>query len=82
VDRAELLAGLGRQEVRLKVVTAHRTPLEALRHAFGVSESSLHTLAAAAQLLNDPRARGVIDELSSDRLREEGATVLAPLPRF
>jgi protease IV len=82
VDKARALAGLGNQAVMLKPVTAHRSPFEALEHAFGVTEGELHTLSAASRVLNDPRARGVIDELSDARLREQGATVLAPLPRF
>ena len=81
VDKAKALAGLS-GEVRLKSETAHRTPFEALQHAFGVSESSLKTLTAAAQLMNDPRARGLISQLSDARLREQGATLLAPVPRF
>jgi protease-4 len=82
VDKAKALAGLGDQPVRLKAVTARRSPFEAIQHAFGVTESSLHTLSAAAELLNDPRARGLIDELSTTRLRGEGENLLAPLPRF
>jgi protease-4 len=82
VDKAKVLAGLGNQEVRLKAVTARRSPFEAIQHAFGVTQSSLHTLSAAAELLNDPRARGLIDELSSARLHSQGENLLAPLPRF
>ena len=79
VDRAKALAGLSGQTVRLKPVTARRSPFEAIQHAFGMTESSIRTLSAAAELLNDPRARSVIDELSSARLRGQGATVLAPV---
>jgi protease-4 len=79
VDRAKALAGLGNQEVRLKPVTARRSPFEAIQHAFGMTESSIHTLSAAAELLNDPHARGLIDQLSSARLRTQGAIVLAPV---
>jgi protease-4 len=79
VDKAKALAGLSGQTVRLKPVTARRSPFEAIQHAFGMTESSIRTLSAAAELLNDPRARGLIDELSSARLRSQGATVLAPV---
>jgi protease-4 len=60
-------------------VTARRSPFEAIQHAFGMTESSIRTLSAAAELLNDPHARGLIDQLSSARLRTQGATVLAPV---
>ncbi len=79
VDRAKALAGLGTQQVRLKAVTARRSPFEALQHAFGMADASLHTLSAAAELLNDPRARGLIDQLSTARLQSQGANLLAPV---
>ncbi len=79
VDKAKALAGLGGQTVRLKAVTARRSPFEAIQHAFGMADTSLHTLSAAAGLLDDPRARGLIDQLSTARLRSEGALVLAPV---
>jgi protease-4 len=79
VDKAKALAGLGTQEVRLKAVTARRSPFEAIQHAFGMADTSLHTLSAAAELLNDPRARGLIDQLSTARLQSQGANLLAPV---
>jgi protease IV len=79
VDKAKALAGLGTQEVRLKPVVARRSPFEAIQHAFGMADTSLHTLSAAAELLNDPRARGLIDQLSTARLRSQGANLLAPV---
>jgi len=44
----------------------------------GISASSARTLAAAAWVFGDPRAQGILDELSQARLRSEGAMVLAP----
>jgi protease IV len=79
VDKAKSLAGLGTQEVRLKAVTARRSPFEAIQHAFGMADTSIHTLSAAAGLLNDPRARGLIDQLSTARLQSQGANLLAPV---
>jgi protease-4 len=79
VDKAKALAGLGTQEVRLKAVTARRSPFEAIQHAFGMADTSLHTLSAAAELLNDPRARGLSDQLSTARLQSQGANLLAPV---
>ena len=65
--------------MRLKAVTARRSPFEAIQHAFGMADTSLHTLSAAAELLNDPRARGLIDQLSTARLQSQGANLLAPV---
>ena len=79
VDKAKSLAGLGSQQVRLKAVTARRSPFEAIQHAFGMADASLHTLSAAVEVLNDPRARGLIDQLSTARLQGQGANLLAPV---
>jgi protease-4 len=83
VDKAKALAGLAGQEVRLKSVTAKRSPLESIRHLFGVSQSSLKTLAELGQVLSDPHARSLIDAVADDRRRASGGDLLlAPLPRF
>ena len=82
VDRAKALAGLSGQDVRLKPVTAKHSPLEAIRRAFGVTESSLHTLAEVGEVLSDPHARDLIDAVADDRRRASGDLVLAPVPRF
>jgi protease-4 len=79
VDKAKSLAGLGSQQVRLKAVTARRSPFEAIQHAFGMADASIHTLSAAVEVLNDPRARGLIDQLSTARLQGQGANLLAPV---
>jgi protease-4 len=79
VDKAKALAGLGTQQVRLKAVTARRSPFEALQHAFGMADASLHTLSTAIEVLNDPRAKGLIDQLSTTRLQSQGANLLAPV---
>jgi len=79
VDKAKSLAGLGTQQVRLKAVTARHSPFEALQHAFGMADTSLHTLSAAIEVLNDPRAKGLIDQLSTTRLQSQGANLLAPV---
>ncbi len=79
VDRAKALAGL-KGDVRLKHMRATASPFEVLERAFGVSATSIRALAASAWLLADPRAEQVMDELATARLRERGATVLAPTP--
>ena len=79
VDKAKALAGLT-GEVRLKRVSPSASPLEALESVLGVSATSVKTLAAAAWVLGDPRAQGVLEELAQARMRQQGALVLAPTP--
>jgi len=79
VERAKALAGL-KGEVRLKHMRSTASPFEVLERALGVSSTSIRALAASAWLLGDPRAEAVMDELVAARLRERGATVLAPTP--
>jgi protease-4 len=78
VAKAQSLAGLT-GEPRLKRMTPSASPFEALQKIFGVSASSARTLAAAAGVLGDPRAQGVLDSLAEARLRSEGGgMVLSP----
>jgi protease-4 len=79
VDKAKALAGL-KGEVRLKRMTKSTSPFEALEDALGISATSARTLAAAAWVLGDPRAKGMLDEMAQSRLRGAGAMVLAPTP--
>ncbi|MES2895611.1 MAG: signal peptide peptidase SppA [Pseudomonadota bacterium] len=79
VDKAKSLAGL-KGDVRLKRMTASVSPFEALESALGVSATSVRTLAAAAWILGDPRAKGLLDQMAAERLRGSGAMVLAPTP--
>ncbi|HEX5775391.1 MAG TPA: signal peptide peptidase SppA, partial [Caulobacteraceae bacterium] len=79
VERAKALAGL-KGEVRLKHMRSTASPFEVLERALGVSSTSIRALAASAWLLGDPRAEAVMDELAQARLRQQGATVLAPTP--
>ena len=79
VDKAKALAGL-KGEVRLKRMTPQASPIQALEQMLGVSASSARTLAAAAWILGDPRAQGIVDEVAAQRLRQQGAMVLAPTP--
>lgn len=80
VDKAKSLAGL-EGEVRLRRMTPHATPLQALERALGMGSVSVKTLAAAAWVLGDPRAQGMLDTLAAERLRaQHSAAVLAPTP--
>ncbi len=79
VDKAKSLAGI-KGEARLKRMTPNASTFEALEKLLGVSASSARTLAAAAWVFGDPRAKGLMDELAQARLRSQGAMVLAPMP--
>lgn len=77
VDKAKQLAGLT-GEPRLRRMSPNASPFEALEKMLGVSASSARTLAAAAWVFSDPRAKGILDEFADARLRQGGALVLAP----
>jgi len=79
VERAKALAGLSGKTVRLKTIVVHRSPFEALERAFGVDQTSLRTLAVAAQVLSDPRAQSLLDQLGQAHLRAQGADLLSPV---
>lgn len=81
VAKAKALAGIS-GEARLKRMSPNGSPFEALEKMMGVSASSARTLAAAAWVLGDPRAQGLMDQLAQARLRDQGALVLAPTPFF
>ncbi|WP_372785210.1 S49 family peptidase [Phenylobacterium sp.] len=77
VAKAKSLANIT-GEARLKRMSPNGSSFEALQKMLGVSASSARTLAAAAWVFGDPRAQGILDELSQARLRSQGAMVLAP----
>jgi protease-4 len=79
VDKAKSLAGV-KGEVRLKMIGGSHSPFEALGRLFGGTETSMKTLAAAAWVMGDPRSQAVLDQMAQSRLRDRGATVLAPTP--
>ncbi len=79
VDKAKALAGI-QGEARLKRMNTQTSPFEALQKAFGVSATSIRGLAAAAWVLGDPRAQGLLDEMAKSRLGVQGSTVMAPTP--
>lgn len=79
IDKAKALANL-KGDVRIKHIGGAGSPFEAFEQMFGVSSTSLRTLAAAGWVMGDPRAEAILDEMATARLRERGATVLAPSP--
>jgi protease-4 len=77
VERAKALAGINGQ-ARLKSFTAAPNPFAALARLFGASADSARLMTAASELAHDPEAQAVLQTLHDARLRQEGATVLAP----
>ena len=81
VNKAKSLSGIGNKSARLTFLPTQRSPFEAFERALGVSSTAMRTTAAAAWLLGDPRAQGVMDTMMQARLRDQAhATVLAPTP--
>lgn len=79
VSKAQQLAHLS-GEPRLKRMTPSTSPFDAIERMFGISASSVRTLAAAGWVLGDPSAKALLDEMADARLRQQGAMVLSPQP--
>ena len=77
VDRAKTLAGIT-GEARLAPFNTRTSPFEALQRLFGAGARATRVLSAALWLADDPGAQALIRDLRDARLREDGATVLAP----
>ncbi|MDE2488946.1 MAG: signal peptide peptidase SppA [Alphaproteobacteria bacterium] len=67
---------------RLKNMTRPASPVETIERMLGVSETSASTLAAAAWVMGDPRAQGIIDKVAEARLRAEGQGMVLSPDRF
>ena len=86
VAEAKRLAKIDADEdVTFRRLPGEKNPFEALEGMFGVSASSVRTLAAAGWLLGDPRATRIMDTLAEARMRDVstgrgGATVMADRP--
>jgi protease-4 len=79
VDKAKALAGLSGQTVHLRTQAAHHSPFEAIERAMGVSSTSIRAVMATAQLLSDPQAQSLLDQIGQAHLRSQGANLLAPV---
>jgi len=77
IERAKALAHIS-GEARLKSFTAAPNPFAALARLFGASADSARLMTAASELAHDPEAQAVLQSLHDARLRQQGATVLAP----
>lgn len=86
VELAKAKAGIAADaEVKLKRYPGPKGFFQELGQAFGMSEASVRTLAAAGWILGDPRAQNMMDKMAEARMRSDGhsGVVLAPreLPR-
>jgi protease-4 len=85
VEKAKELAKISAgSDIKLKRYPANKGFFGELGEAFGASESSMRTVAAAAWVLGDPRSQAIMDQLGEARMRADGkGLLLAPkeLPR-
>jgi len=85
IEKAKELAKIpADSDIRLKRYPANKGFFGELGEAFGASESSMRTVAAAAWVLGDPRSQAIMDQLGEARMRADGkGLLLAPkaLPR-
>jgi protease-4 len=79
VEKAKALAKIApADEVRFKFFPKESSPFEALSKAFGVSETSMRTVAAAGWIMADPRSQALLDRMAEAKMREGGrAAVLS-----
>jgi protease-4 len=77
VERAKALAGIT-GEARLKPFVSTPNPFAALARLFGAGADGAKLMATAGELARDPDARALLQSLREARLRQQGATVLAP----
>jgi|FLYM01.1.fsa_nt_gi protease IV len=66
--------------IRLKRFPAPMSPWEALSEAFGVSGEAARALVFLGGVAQDPQAQAVARRVEADRMRREGAVVLADRP--
>ena len=81
IGKARSLAGIpDDRSVRFKRFPAQKSPWEAFSEAFGVSGEAAHALIAIGGVMADPRAQSLIQGVEADRMRGQGAVVMADQP--
>jgi protease-4 len=70
------------QSVRYKRFPTPQSPWEALSEAFGVQSEAAQALVVLGSVMADPQAQAVLSRVQTERMRGQGASVLAdqPLP--
>jgi protease-4 len=83
VAKAKALAKLpADQPVRFKHFPKAQSPWEALSEAFGVQSEAARALVMVGGVMADPQAQAVMQRIQGERMRSEGAVVLADQPIF
>ena len=68
------------QSVRFKRFPEPQSPWEALSSAFGVQSEAAQALVTLGGVMADPRAQAVLSRVETERMRGQGASVLADQP--
>lgn len=83
ITKARQLAKIPSSEsVRFKRYPTPQNAWEALASAFGTSSQSAKALVGLGQILNDPTTQNALQAVQTERLRQNGAVVLADQPTF
>jgi len=81
INAAKRLAGIpADQSVRLRRYPEVQSPWEALSGMFGVQSDAARALVMLGGVMGDPDVRAVTQRVQADRMRREGAVVLADRP--
>ncbi|MBB3873317.1 signal peptide peptidase SppA [Brevundimonas mediterranea] len=83
VAKAKALAKIPAGEsVRFKHFPKSKSPWEALSEMFGVQSEAAQALVMLGGVMADPQAQAVMRRIEGERMRSEGAVVLADQPMF
>ena len=83
VAKAKALAKIPAGEsVRFKHFPKQKSPWEALSEMFGVQSEAAQALVMLGGVMADPQAQAVMRRIEGERMRSEGAVVLADQPVF
>ena len=81
VARAKKLAKLDdKADIHLVEYPHHKSPFSGLGHTAAMGHSALRALSFLEWAVEDPRSEAILDQVRDERLRTQGATVLAPKP--
>lgn len=81
IGKARELANIPEnQSVRFKRFPEPQSPWEALSSAFGVQSEAARALVTLGGVMADPRAQAMLSRVQTERMRGQGASVLADQP--
>ena len=70
------------QSVRFKRFPKEKSPWEAISEMFGVQTEAARALVMLGGVMADPQAQAVMQRVNGERMRSQGAVVLADQPMF